>query len=130
VHAYQVFLSDKAHYKVNARERRAEQRREKRRDKAAAKKERKANIKRSGKWTEERREEMKAKKSEKSMDPAKRERRRLRLLQRHQKLTVQAEKFAAEAQKALAQYKYMTEAKEVCYLPLICMGVADSQAAS
>ena len=69
----------------------------KRATKAAAKKERKKNVQRSGKWTVEKRTEIETKKVPKSKDPARQERKRVRLLQRHNKLKVQAARFAANA---------------------------------
>lgn len=80
--------------------------------KAQAKRERKLNVKRSAKWTDERRQaEMKAKKI--ANKPIKTEKKRLRLLTRKKKLEIQAHKLLAEANKAGEVYEALTRLKEV-----------------
>lgn len=105
--------AEKALRRTSGREKRAAERKEQRAVKSAANKERQKNRQRSGKWAAEKKAEMVAKKAAKSHDPVKQERKRLRLLTRHNKLKAQAAKISASADEALAMYKRMTEAKEV-----------------
>ncbi len=86
-------------------------RREKRYSKAEAKRGRKANVPRAAKWTDERRAADKLKKL--ANRPLKEEKRRKRMLVRYEKLKKQGAKMILEAEKALAQYKLLTQVKEV-----------------
>jgi hypothetical protein len=79
--------------------------------KADAKKARKANVKRAGKWTEERRAEDKLKKL--AALPGKKERLLNRSLKRAQKLEEQAKRMWAEAQKARARHAVLMEQRKV-----------------
>jgi hypothetical protein len=90
---------------------RVEARRLKRQEKSAAKQARKANVKRAAKWTDERKALDKLKKI--ANKPRKDERKRLRMIQRAEKLEEQSKKLYIEAQKARARFAYLTELKEV-----------------
>ncbi|KAI0123100.1 hypothetical protein BJ170DRAFT_643341 [Xylariales sp. AK1849] len=86
---------------------RAAERKEKRQLKSEAKQARKANVRRAGKWTEERRAEDKIKKA--LNKPHKEEKRYRRLLSRADRLEVQALTLMKQAQQARARYAVMTE---------------------
>lgn len=90
-----------------------DERKKKRSAKAEAKKTRKGNVKAAGKWTEERKAEIKAKKLAR---PANQEKRKQRLKDRAQKLELKAEQLLIEAKKAAAQYQALVDA-EVCPSP-------------
>jgi hypothetical protein len=94
------------------RDRKTAERREKRHEKAEAKRARKLNVQRAGKW---RNPEFKAADKAKKLAnrPHKQEKRRKKMLLRADKLERQAKKLMAEAQIARARYHHLTKLKEV-----------------
>lgn len=88
-----------------------ETRRAKKQEKADAKRERKANVSRAGKWTGDRREQDMIRKA--ARRPIKQEKRRKGLLAKADKFEAQGKKFLEEAEKLRKEYYTMTEQKEV-----------------
>ena len=97
------FTEAKAARKESARAARALARKDKKLAKTEAKRERKANVKRSSKWSGDRKEADKLKKSGIAANPETKDKQVKRLYKRADKLEAQAAKLVESAKKARAQ---------------------------